>query len=182
MSEIEIKTKGKIFVLGFLFSLLGTLMLYAFFARLINDLALDLLEGNDILLLIIIGQFGISFIISVAFGVLLTEDVAKRSVFLASGVALLVSFTLLLGICYFGLALMYPDIYSQLQGFDIIAAFPSVIMTFSIYILGNSFLINIITIIIYYLFFLTFLETFYEYEINYKHYDSVFKQFEMRRL
>jgi len=182
MGEIESKTKLKIFGLGFLFSLLGLLMIWAFYARLINDIAIDLLQGNDVLLLIIIGNIGITFIVSVVSGIFITEDIAKKSVYMASGVAILVSFIVLLGLCYFGLAITYPEIYSELVGFDLIFAFPSVIMTFSIYVLGNSFFINVIFIIIYYAFFLTFLDTFYEYEVKYKEYESVFKEFTERRL
>lgn len=180
MGEIESKTKIKIFVIGFLVSLLAVLMIWAFYARLINDIAIDLLQGNDILLLIIIGNIGITFIVSVFFGIIITEDVAKKSISKASGVAIFVSFLVLLGICYFGLAITYPEIYSELVGFELIFAFPSVIMNFSIYVLGNSFFINIIFIIIYYAFYLTFLETFYEYEIRYKKYDSIFKEFTER--
>ena len=182
MSEIEAKTKLKIFGVGFLFSLLGVLMIWAFYARLINDIAVDLLDGNNILLLVIIGNFGITCIVSVVSGIIITEDIAKRSVYQASGVAIFVSFVILIGLCYFGLVITYPEVFSELQGIDVIFAFPSVIMYFSIYALGNSFIINIIAIIIYYILFLTFLDTFYEYEIKYKHYDSVFEEFESRRL
>ena len=169
--------------MGFLFSLLGVLMLWALLARLINDLVVENISNvNYILLIIILGLFGITFAVSVIFGILITEDIDKRSVLAASGVAILPTFIIILGISYFGLALVYPEIYSELQGLELILAFPAVLVYFSIYVLQNFFLIYIITIVLYYLFFLVFLETFYEFELENKYYENVFKQFELRRL
>ena len=72
MAEIELKTKLRIFAMGFLFSLIGILMIWALFARIINDIALDLLAGNDILILIILGNIMITFVVSVIFGIIIT--------------------------------------------------------------------------------------------------------------
>lgn len=182
MKNIDGKTKLKIFVMGFLFSLLGVLMLWALLARVINDLIVEnISNANHILLIIILGLFGITFAVSIVFGILLTEDIDKRSVLAASGVAILPTFIVILGLSYFGLALVYPEIYSELQGLELLLAFPSVLVYFSIYVMQNYFLIYLITIVIYYLFFLVFLETFYEFALEDKYYEDVFKQFEIRR-
>lgn len=177
MSEISLEIKAKIVILGFSFSLLGVLMLYAFFARIINDFAIDLLSGNNILLLIILGVFIITLIVATGVGVLLTEDMSRSAVLKASAIALLATFIVILGISYLSLGIFYPGVYSELVGFDIILAFPSILTYFSLYVLQNTFLIYLIMLVIYFIFYLVFLETFYEFEARDKYYDKIFEDF-----
>lgn len=176
MQEIEIESKVKIFILGFFVSLLVILMLWAFLARVIEDFALDLLAGNDILLLIILGLLGISLGASTGVGIMLTEDMSKASVLRASGVALAISFVIIIIISYIAVLVLYPIAFSELVGIDVVLAFPSVIVYFSLYVLNDVFTIYILTIVIYYVFFIVFLESFYEYSPRYNKKDNVLQK------
>ena len=176
MQDIETETKVKIFILGLFVSFLVILMLWAFLARIINDFALDLLAGNDILLLIILGLLGISLCASTAVGIMITEDMSRKSVFTASWVALVISFVIIIIISYGFVLVLYPVAFSELVGIDIVLAFPSVIMYFSLYVLNNVFTIYILTIVIYYALFIVFLESFYEYSPRYNKKNKILQQ------
>jgi len=176
MQEIETETKVKIFILGLFVSLLVILMLWAFLARVIADFAVDLLAGNDILLLIIVGLLGISLGASTIVGITLTEDISRKSVLRASGVALAISFVIIIIISYVFVLGLYPVAFSELVGIDVILAFPSVIAYFSLYVLNDVFTIYILTIVIYYALFIVLLETYYEYSPRYKEKDSVLQK------
>ena len=181
MQEIETEVKVRILILGLFVSLLVILMLWAFLARVINDFALDLLAGNDILLLIILGLLGISLFASTAVGIMLTEDMSRRSVFSASLVALFFTFVIIIMISYGFVLVLYPVAFSELVGIDVVLAFPSVIAYFSIYVLNDVFTIYILTIVIYYALFIVFLETFYEYSPRYNKNDNVLQQLKNMR-
>ena len=181
MQEIETEVKIRIFILGLFVSLLVILMLWAFLARVINDFALDLLAGNDILLLIILGLLGISLFASTVVGIMLTEDMSRRSVFSASLVALFFSFVIIIMISYGFVLVLYPVAFSELIGIDVVLAFPSVIAYFSLYVLNDVFTIYILTIVIYYSLFIAFLETFYEYSPRYDKNDNVLQQLKNMR-
>lgn len=176
MQEIATETKVRIFILGLFVSLLFVLMLWAFFARIINDFALDLLAGNDILLLIIIGLLGISLLASTIVGIMLTEDMSRRSVFRASLVALCISFVIVIMVSYGFILVLYPVAFSELVGIDVVLAFPSVIAYFSLYVLKDVFTIYILVIVIYYALFIVFLESFYEYSPRYNKNDNVIQK------
>lgn len=181
MNKIASAAKIKIFILGVFISLLVILMIWAFLARVINDLIVDLLEGNTVLLLIMLGLFGITLGASVIVGIWLTEDLSKTAVLKASLVAFLATFIAILAISYFALAIFHPVVYEELHGLDIVFAFPSVIMYFSVFLLNSTFGVYILTIVLYYLFFIIFLESFHEYEVKNKHYDNVMEEFLNRR-
>ena len=181
MQEIETEAKVKIFILGLFVSFLVILMLWAFFARIINDFALDLLVGNDILLLIILGLLGISLSASTVVGITLTEDMSRRSVFNASLVSLIFSFVIIIIMSYGFVLVLYPIAFSELVGIDVVLAFPSVIAYFSLYVLNDVFTIYILTIVIYYSLFIAFLESFYEYSPRYDKNDNVLQQLKNMR-
>jgi len=181
MQEIDTETKVRIFILGLFVSFLVILMLWALLARIIKDFALDLLAGNDVLLLIILGLLGISLLASTIVGIMLTEDMSRRSVFNASLVALVFSFVIVIIMSYGFVLVLYPVAFSELVGIDVILAFPSVIAYFSLYVLNNVFTIYIITIFIYYSLFIAFLESFYEYSPRYNKNDNVIQQLRNRR-
>lgn len=182
MQEIETEAKVRIFILGLFVSLLVILMLWAFLARIINDFALDLLKGNDILLLIILGLLGISLFASTIVGIMLTEDMSRKSVFRASGVALVISFVIIIIISYGFVLVLYPVAFSELVGIDVVLAFPSVIAYFSLYVLNDVFTIYILVIIIYYALFIVLLESYYEYSPRYKKNDNVLQQLKNWRI
>ena len=181
MQEIATETKVRIFILGLFVSLLVILMLWAFWSRVLNDFALDLLAGNDILLLIMLGLLGISLFASTAVGIMLTEDMSRRSVFNASLVALFFTFVIIIMISYGFVLVLYPVAFSELIGIDVVLAFPSVIAYFSLYVLNDVFTIYILTIVIYYSLFIVFLETFYEYSPRYDKNDNVLQQLKNMR-
>ena len=176
MRDIETEAKVKIFILGLFVSFLVILMLWAFWARILYDFALDLLAGNDILLLIILGLLGISLFASTAVGIIITEDMSRKSVFTASWVALAISFVIIIIISYGFVLVLYPVAFLELVGIDVVLAFPSVIAYFSLYVLNDVFTIYIITIVIYYILFIVLLENFYEYSPRYNKKDSVLQQ------
>jgi len=181
MQEIETETKVRIFILGLFVSLLVILMLWAFLARIISDFAVDLLAGNDVLLLIILGLLGISLLASTVVGIMLTEDMSRRSAFNASLVALVFTFVGVITISYAFVLVLYPVAFSELVGFDVILAFPSVIAYFSLYVLNDVFTIYILAIVIYYALFVVFLESFYEYSPRYDKNDGVLQQLKNMR-
>ena len=176
MPEIAIETKVRIFILGLFVSLLVILMLWAFWSRTLYNFAIDLLAGNDVLLLIILGLLGISLLASTLVGIMLTEDMSRRSVFRASGVSLFFSFAIIIMLSYGFVLVLYPVAFSKLIGFDVVLAFPSVIAYFSLYVLNDVFTIYIITIVIYNALFIVLLETFYEYSPRYKKNNSILQQ------
>lgn len=181
MQNIETESKVKIFILGLFVSFLVVLMFWSAYARIINDFALDLLVGNDILLLIIIGLFGISLFASTVVGIMLTEDMSRKSVFRASGVALVICFVIIIIISYGFVLVLYPVAFSELIGIDVVLAFPSVIAYFSLYVLNDVFTIYILTIVIYYVLFIMLLESFYVYSPRYNKKDSVLQQLKEMR-
>ena len=181
MQNIETEAKVKIFILGLFVSFLVILMLWAFLARVLYDFALDLLGGNDILLLIILGLFGISLFASTVVGIILTEDMSRKSVFRASGVALVICFVIIIIISYGFVLVLYPVAFSELIGIDVVLAFPSVIAYFSLYVLNDVFTIYILTIIIYYVLFIVLLESFYVYSPRYKKTPDILQQLKNMR-
>lgn len=181
MQEIETETKVRIFILGLFVSLLVVLMLWAFLARVINDFALDLLAGNDVLLLIILALLGISLLASTVVGITLTEDMSRSSVFNASLVALFFTFAIVIITSYGFVLVLYPVAFSELVGIAVVLAFPSVIAYFSIYVLNDVFTIYIFTIVVYYALFIVFLENFYEYSPRYDKNDNVLQQLKNMR-
>jgi hypothetical protein len=181
MQEIETEDKVRIFILGLFVSLLVILMLWAFWSRVLNDFALDLLAGNDILLLIILGLLGISLFASTIVGIMLTEDMSRRSVFNASLVALVFSFVIVIIVSYGFVLVLYPVAFSELVGIEVVLAFPSVIAYFSLYVLNNVFTIYILTMVIYYSLFIVFLESFYDYSPRYNKGDDIIQQLRNKR-
>lgn len=181
MQDIETEAKVKIFILGLFVSFLVILMLWAFWARVLHDFALDLLVGNDILLLIILGLFGITLFASTVVGIMLTEDMSRKSVFRASRVALVICFVIIIIISYGFILVLYPVAFSELVGIDVVLAFPSVIMYFSLYVLNDVFTIYILTIVIYYVLFIVLLESYYEYSPRYNKNDNVLQKLKNMR-
>lgn len=173
MKNIETEKKAKIFILGTFISLLVSLMVWSAVARVINDLVVDLFSGNNVLLIIILGLELIFLGVAIAIGLLLTEDVSKITVLKASLMAFVLTFAIIIGISYLSLAIFYPEIFTDIKGIEFVLVFPSIIMYFSIYVLNHPFAIYILTILIYYLLFIIFLEEFYEYENRYSYEDLI---------
>jgi len=151
--------------IGFMASLVILLMIYTAFAQIITDFLIDNISDNVILLVIIIGLFIFTIIISVIVGFFITGNISRNSVLKASVLSLLclvgVLFIISNGILFF----YYSNIYDLVYGFEVLLIFPQVLIYFSIYILGTIFNLFIITIGLYYIFFIFFLEKFYKIKI-----------------
>lgn len=173
MKRISSEEKGKIIFIGGFISLIITLLLWALFARIIDDLFLNLLEGNEILALIYFGLEIITIISSIIVGIYFTENTSKITVYKASFIAFFFTFIIILFLSYISLFLKYPGIFTELEGINIVFAFPSVMFNFSFYILRHVFGIFLLTIVIYFTLYITFLEKYYIYESNNKEFREI---------
>ena len=165
LMNLNLKQIISVVGIGFMASLVILLMIYTAFAQIITDFLIDNISDNVILLVIIIGLFIFTIIISVIVGFFITGNISRNSVLKASVLSLLclvgVLFIISNGILFF----YYSNIYDLVYGFEVLLIFPQVLIYFSIYILGTIFNLFIITIGLYYIFFIFFLEKFYKIKI-----------------
>ncbi|MFW9968752.1 MAG: hypothetical protein ACFFDF_01040 [Candidatus Odinarchaeota archaeon] len=160
--EISIKKKLNIIGIGSLSTLLILLMIEVFFAQILTDTIIGNISNNFMLLFIMMSLFLLSVVISIIVGFAITSDIERISVFKASVLSLGCLLYFLFIIANSSLLLSYKNIYSKIHGFQIVGIFPQVLVYFAIYILGDVFNLFIFTIVVYYIFFVVFLEKFYE--------------------
>ena len=141
-------------------------MLEVFMAQIIVNTILNNISNNLILLIVIISLFLLTIVISFIVGFFVAGDIRLKSVRNASILSLACLFVVLFVVCNVSLYLNYKDIYSQIYGFEILWIFPQVLVYFSIYILEDVFSLFVIIIIIYYAFFVIFLEKLYIEKVN----------------
>lgn len=162
MGEIDIKTKLNVIGVGILSSMLTFFIIYTLSARALTLTILDSLENDTTLLLFIILSLEfIAFISSISVSFLLTDNIPEKYVIASSLVAYLCNLALLVGISYASLFLLYPEIFQGLSGIEILIVFPTVLIYFSIFVLGHPIYLIILSIVSYYVFFIVFLERFY---------------------
>lgn len=162
MGEIDIKTKLNIIGVGILSSMLTFFIIYTLSARVLTLTILDSLENDTTLLLFIILSLEfIAFISSIAVSFLLTSDIPNKYVIAASLIAYLCNLAFLVGISYASLFFLHPEIFQGLSGIEILIVFPTVLIYFSIFVLGHPIYLIILSIVSYYVFFIVFLERFY---------------------
>ena len=162
MGEIDVKTKLNIIGVGILSSMLTFFIIYTLSARALTLTILDSLESDTTLLLFIILSLEfIAFISSIAVSFLLTENIPNKHVIASSLVAYLCNLAFLVGISYASLFLLYPEIFQGLSGIEVLIVFPAVLIYFSIFVLGHPIYLIILSIVSYYMFFIVFLERFY---------------------
>ena len=159
--DISFTRKISIIGLGSISTLLILLMLEVFFAQILTNTLIGNISDNLMLLIIILGLFLFTIIIAFIVGYFVAGDIRLKSVRNASILSLVCLFLFLLVVCNVSLYLNYKDIYSQIYGFEILWIFPQVLVYFSIYILEDVFSLFVIIIIIYYAFFVIFLEKLY---------------------
>lgn len=159
--NISIKEKLNIIGIGSISTLLILLMVEVFFAQILTDFLIGHISDNLMLLIIMVSLFLLTIIISVVVGYFMVEDMNLKSVRNATILSILCLILFLFIVANSLLYLNYPETYSEICGFQILPVFPQVLVKFSIYILGDVFALFILEIIIYYLFFIFFLEKLY---------------------
>ncbi len=142
-------------------SLLVFLIIQVGFAQTLVDFVLDHISDDFTLSLIIFGLLSIAFIASIGTSILLTQFLSELSVLYASSLAYYASFISLIIISYIFMFLKFRSVFSMVHGFEIMLIFPQVIITFGLYVLGNIIVLFIISMVLYYLFFILFLDKFY---------------------
>ena len=160
--RISIKQKISIVGLGSISTLLILLMTEVMFAQVLTDTLIGNINDNLMLLIVIIGLFLLTIVIAFILGYVITQDIALKSVRNASIMSLMCLVLFLFGVANGSLFIFYRDVYSEVSGFEILWIFPQVLVYFSIYVLGDVFSLFILEIIIYYLFFIVFLEKLYQ--------------------
>ena len=160
--NINIKQKISIVGLGSISTLLILLMVEVLFAQILTDTIIGSINDNLMLLVIIIGLFLITIVVAFIVGYFITGDIKLKSVRNASIMSLACLLLFLFVVSNGSLFIFYRDVYQNIFGFQILLVFPQVLVYFSIYVLGDVFNLFLLQIIIYYLFFIFFLERFYE--------------------
>ena len=102
--------------------------------------------------------------VSLGVGFLVVKDTKEITILKASILSLLLLFLTLIIVSYVFLLTLAPQIFSQVDSYEIIIIFPQVMVYFGVYVLGNIFMLFIMSIVIYYIYFLVFIEVFYEYK------------------
>ena len=156
--NISIKQKISIVGLGSISTLLILLMMEVLMAQIITNTILNNISDNLMLLIIITSLFLLTAIIAFIVGYFITEDIALKSVRNASIMSLGCLLLFLFAISNGSLFIFYRNVYSKVCGFEILWIFPQVLVYFSIYVLGDVFNLFLLQIIIYYLFFVIFLD------------------------
>lgn len=163
--RISIKQKISVAGLGSISTLLVLLMSEVMFAQFLTDTLIGNINDNLMLLVIITGLFLLTIVIAFILGYFITQDIALKSVRNASIMSLLCLVLFLFGVANGSLFIFYRDVYSEVSGFEILWIFPQVLVYFSIYVLNDAFSLFILEIIVYYVFFIFFLEKLYEFKV-----------------
>ena len=138
------------------------LLIYTLFARVLVLTILEKGAPDFTILFLIISLELISFISSVFISIWRVDDLPDSIVLSTALVAFVINLFIIAGISYGFLYILYPEVFSEVHNFEIIYIFPSVLLYFSVYVLGNPMFLFIISIINYYVLFIIFLEIFYK--------------------
>jgi len=159
--NIDMRNKINIIGIGSISTLLILLMIETLFFQIISDTLINNINDNLMLLIIVVGLFIFTIIISIIVGYFVTQDISRGSVFRASIMSLECLIMFLFIVSNISLFFTYRNMYSGLTGnrsFLILPLFPQVLINFGIYILSEIFYLFILIIVVYYLFFVLFLE------------------------
>jgi len=144
--------------IGIISTLLILLLIETLFAQIITNFLIGHVSDNAMLLIITMGLFIFTIIISIIVGFFITGDINIISVLKSSLLAFVCTLVSLFIISNLFLLVCHKDLYSEVSGFEIILIFPQVLVYFGIFILQNIFYLFILEIVIYYVFFVMFLE------------------------
>lgn len=162
---ISLKQKISVVGLGSVSTLLILLMTEVMFAQFLTNTLIGNINDNLMLLIIILGLFLLTIVIAFIVGYFISQDIALKSVRNASIMSLMCLLLFLFVVANGSLFIFYRDVYQNIFGFEIIWIFPQVLVYFSIYILGDVFNLFLLQIIIYYVFFVIFLEKLYQLKV-----------------
>ncbi len=160
--EISLKIKISIVGIGSISTLLVLLMWEVLFAQILTDTILNSINDNVMLLIIMTGMFILTTIISIIVGYFITKDITRISVLKTTIMSFLSLILFLFIISNVSLFILYRSVFSGIHGFQILFIFPQVLIYFSIYILNDVFNLFILQIVVYYIFFIAFLEKLYK--------------------
>lgn len=163
--NISIKRMISIMGIGSISTLLILLMLEVAFAQILTNTLIGNISDNLMLLIIIIGLFLFTVIIAFIVGYFITGDITRKSVYKSSIMSLMCLILFLFVVSNVSLFILYRSVYSKVSGFEILWIFPQVLVYFAIYVLGDVFSLFILEIIVYYCFFIVFLEKLYQVKI-----------------
>ena len=145
--------------LGFITSLLFTLMLYLIYAQVLVDFILDNISNYMAILTIILGLFGITIVISYLVGFIINRDLKNIIIIRAGIMALLSAFSTITIFSYLA-ASNYLEIFLYLEWWEILLVFPQVIAYYAIYGLNSFFSLILQYLIVYYIFYGFFITLF----------------------
>jgi len=163
--NIRLKQKISIVGLGSISTLLILLMIEVMFAQFLTYTLIGNISDNLMLLIIILGLLLFTVIIAFIVGYSITGDIKLKSVRNASFMSLMCLLLFLFIVSNVSLFIFYRNVYQNIHGFQILPVFPQVLVYFSIYILEDVFNLFILTIVVYYLFFVIFLEKLYQLKV-----------------
>lgn len=156
MKKITTKQKVNIVGIGIIASILVFLLAYTFYARFLVILCE---RGDNLgLLFLVVTLELISFVSSYLISVWKTDDLPEVIVIKSAGISFGVNLLLICGLSYVSLFILYPELFSELYLFEYFLVFPTVLLDFSIYVLGHPIYLFIMSIITYYLLFIIILD------------------------
>ncbi len=162
MTNLDNNEKLNIVGIGIIASLSTFFIIYVLFSRIISLTVLENLENNVALLLIILGLFLISLISSILVSLWKCSHISQTSLLAAATMAYLCTLVITISLSYSIMLIRYPEMFAKVSGFEYVLIFPSVVMDFSIYYLGHPIYIGVVSIFVYYLVYIIFLEKFYQ--------------------
>ena len=147
---------------GIIVSMLFILMIYLAYAQFLLDFVLNNLSNSTNILVIILGLFGITIVVSLISGFLINKEMKNIVIFKASILSLLTTVFILFIISYVAAFLQYRFVFEELQIWEIILVFPQILVYFAIYTLDNFFMLFVLFNFIYFIIYSIFLQAFHE--------------------
>jgi len=164
MGRISIGDKISIFLLGLMFSIMLFFVIYTALAQVFTDFLIENFDDVTNLSIIVLTLLILSFIVSIGVGLLICGDISKSVIYKSSIMSFLINFVILIFIGYLSMFILYPQVFTNIVGVQVIFIFPQIIVYFAIYVVGNIFYLYIGTQILYFIFFIIFLEKFYQFK------------------
>ncbi len=162
MGKIKIGQKLAIVFIGSMIAFLVLIMSEVLFAEILTNLVIRNIDDLFVLYLIVFGLQLFGLIISAIVGFWITEDIRSTTIIKATILSFLVNLFFWIILSYIMDYFFYPVAYEELSGIEIVFVFPQVMLYFAIYIIGDIILFMLLNQVGYFLFFIVFLESFYE--------------------
>lgn len=142
-------------ILGSIVSIIIFFMLQVVYAQIIVDFILEQL-GEDAymnILLILIGGEMIAIITSIVISIITVKQIKKTAVLTAAALAFISNLFLWFVISFVTMFTLYPEIFVNVEWYEIPAITPTLIMYFGIYVLNSVTMIWLVTQITYFILF-----------------------------